>query len=215
MTAWDGSDVTVSGRCVGNNQVRFILTNTGNLPMTSAQSYWVVEDNVMVRGGTFQLAAGGSDSVTVTADPHKIYRIIANETAGNPAHNTQETFMVWGCNGINSTIHWGFVNQFNLNSGSSFEHNLCTQVRTSFDPNEISAVAEGTQNEHFIQKNTELEYTIRFQNTGNDTAFVVRLVDMLPQELDKTTLKIGASSHPMTYSLKGNGVLEFLFTNIR
>ena len=54
-----------------------------------------------------------------------------------------------------------------------------------------------------------------FQNTGNDTAFLVRLVDMLPQELDKTTLKIGASSHPMTYSLKGNGVLEFLFTNIR
>ena len=168
----------------------------------------------MVRTANFQLPAGASDSVTVAADPSKIYRIIANESAGNPANNTHETFMVWGCNGANSTIHWGFVNQFALNSGNAFEHNLCTQVRTSFDPNDISAVATGTQTEHFIPKNTEIEYTIRFQNTGNDTAFVVRLLNMLPPELDKTTLKIGASSHPMTYSLKGNGVLEFLFTHI-
>ena len=211
---WDGSDVTVTGRCVGNNQVRFVLTNTGTSPMTVAQSYWIVEDNIMVRGGTFQLAASGSDSVTITADPHKIYRIIAAETAGNPAHNTQETFLVWGCNGATNTIHWGFVNQYALNLGSAFEHQLCTQVRTSFDPNEISAVPEGVQNEHFIPKDTEIEYTIRFQNTGNDTAFVVRLLNTLPDALDKTTLKIGASSHPMTYSLKGNGVLEFLYTNI-
>ena len=214
MVSWDGSDVTVTGRCVGNNQVRFVLTNTGTSPMTVAQSYWIVEDNIMVRGGTFQLAASGSDSVTITADPHKIYRIIAAETAGNPAHNTQETFLVWGCNGATNTIHWGFVNQYALNLGSAFEHQLCTQVRTSFDPNEISAVPEGVQNEHFIPKDTEIEYTIRFQNTGNDTAFVVRLLNTLPDALDKTTLKIGASSHPMTYSLKGNGVLEFLYTNI-
>ncbi|MEY4927902.1 MAG: hypothetical protein RI894_2338, partial [Bacteroidota bacterium] len=49
---------------------------------------------------------------------------------------------------------------------------------------------------------------------GNDTAFVVRVLDKLPVELDLTTLRIGASSHPMTYSLKANGVLEFLFQNI-
>ncbi len=212
--SWDGSDVTVTGRCVGNNQVRFVLTNAGTLPMTVAQSYWIVEDNIMVRGGTFQLAASGSDSVTITADPHKIYRIIAAETAGNPAHNTQETFLVWGCDGATNAIHWGFVNQYALNSGSAFEHQLCTQVRTSFDPNDISAVPEGTQSAHFIPKDTEIEYTIRFQNTGNDTAFVVRLLNALPDPLDKTTLKIGASSHPMTYSLKGNGVLEFLYINI-
>ncbi len=211
--SWDGSDVAVSGRCVGQNQVRFVLKNIGNSPMSVPQNYWIVEDDVMIRGDIFQLAMNASDSITITADPRKIYRIIANETPFNPENNTQETFLIWGCSGLNG-IHWGFVNQYGFNTGRDFEDFLCTTVRTSFDPNDISAVGAGTRAEHFIAKKSELEYTIRFQNTGNDTAFVVRITDMLPPELDKTTLQIGASSHPMTYNLKGNGVLEFLFTNI-
>ena len=214
LTDWDGSDVAVSGRYIGNNQARFALKNIGASPMTTALPYWVVEDNILVQNGSFQLASGSIDSLTITANPNKIYRMIANEAAANPARNTQETALLWNQSSNTNAIHWNFLNQHALNSGSSFVHQLCTAVRTSFDPNDISAVPEGVQNEHFITKGTELEYTIRFQNTGNDTAFVVRLLNALPQELDKTTLKIGASSHPMTYSLKGNGVLEFLYTNI-
>jgi Leucine-rich repeat (LRR) protein len=212
--SWDGSDVSLSGRCIGNNQVRFVITNSGNSPMTTAQNYYIVEDNVMVRTSAFQLIAGASDSVTITADPSKIYRMIATETPNIPAQNLQETFLVWGCNGSNTGIHWGFVNQYALNTGDVHEHDLCTAVRTSFDPNDISAVAEGVGAQHFIPKNSELEYKIRFQNTGNDTAFVVRVLDKIPNELDLTTLRIGSASHPMTYSLKANGSLEFLFQNI-
>jgi Leucine-rich repeat (LRR) protein len=212
--SWDGSDVSLSGRCIGNNQVRFIITNSGNSPMTTAQNYYIVEDNVMVRSSAFQLLAGASDSVTITADPSKIYRMIATETPNIPAQNLQETFLVWGCNGSNTGIHWGFVNQYALNTGDVHEHDLCINARTSFDPNDISAVAEGVGAQHFIPKNSELEYRIRFQNTGNDTAFVVRVLDKIPAELDLTTLRIGSASHPMTYSLKANGTLEFLFQNI-
>ena len=43
----------------------------------------------------------------------------------------------------------------------------------------------------------------------------MRLVDKIPAELDLTTLRVGAASHPMTYSLKANGTLEFLFQNKR
>jgi Leucine-rich repeat (LRR) protein len=212
--AWDGSDVSLSGRCVGNNQVRFVVANTGNSPMTTTQNYYIVEDDVMVRTSAFQLPAGASDSVTISADPHRVYRIIATETPNIPAQNTEETFLIWGCNGSNTGIHWGFVNQYALNTGDVHEHDLCTAVRTSFDPNDISAVAEGVSAAHFIPKNSDLEYKIRFQNTGNDTAFVVRILDKIPAELDLTTLRVGSASHPMTYSLKANGTLEFLFQNI-
>jgi hypothetical protein len=215
LSGWDGSDIEVSGRCVGQDSIRFIITNTGNGGMATGRTYGVIEDHVMVRGNTFQLAAGASDSITVAADPLKIYRIIADEAPNNPSGNTQETFLVWGCHGINPQIHWGFVNQFGLNNGSRNPHNLCTPVRTSFDPNDIAATPEGTTAQHFILKNTDLEYKIRFQNTGNDTAFVVRVLDKIPAELDLTTLRIGSASHPMTYSLKANGTLEFLFQNIR
>ena len=214
LSGWDGSDVSVTGRCVGQDSVRFIIANTGNGGMTTGRTYGVVEDNVMIRSNTFQLPAGASDSITIAADPHRIYRIIADESPNNPAQNTQETFLIWGCNGL-SGIHWGFVNQYNLNTGADFEHDLCTPVHTSYDPNDISAVAEGVGTQHFIPKNTDLEYKIRFQNTGNDTAFVVRIIDKIPAELDLTTLRIGAASHPMTYSLKANGTLEFLFQNIK
>jgi hypothetical protein len=212
---WDGSDVTVSGRCVGNNQVRFVLTNTGAGAMSAPQTYSIIEDNLMIRSGQIQLLVAGSDSVTITADPLRVYRIVVNESPYNPAGNTQETVLVWGCNGLSPNIHWGAVNQYPLNSGADYIHYLCTTVRTSFDPNDISAVPTGVGAQHFIENNTVLDYKIRFQNTGNDTAFVVRLLNQLPPELDKTTLKIGAASHPFTYSLKANGVLEFLFTNIR
>jgi Secretion system C-terminal sorting domain len=215
LSGWDGSDIELTGRCVGQDSVRFIITNTGGSPMSGSRPFWVIEDNVMIRGSVFQLAAGASDSITVAADPQKIYRMIADEAPNNPSGNTQETFLVWGCHGINPQIHWGFVNQFGLNNGSQNPHSLCTPVRTSFDPNDIAATPEGTGTQHFILKNTDLEYKIRFQNTGNDTAFVVRVLDKIPAELDLTTLRIGSASHPMTYSLKANGTLEFLFQNIR
>jgi uncharacterized repeat protein (TIGR01451 family) len=214
LSGWDGSDITLSGRCVGQDSIRFILTNTGGSPMSGSRPFWVIEDNVMIRSSSFQLPVGGKDSITVAADPLKIYRMVANEAPNNPSGNTQETFLVWGCNGINPQIHWGFVNQFGLNNGSQNPHNLCTPVRTSFDPNDISATPEGTTAQHFILKGTDLEYKVRFQNTGNDTAFVVRVIDKIPAELDLTTLRIGSTSHPMTYSLKANGTLEFLFQNI-
>ncbi|MEY4926422.1 MAG: hypothetical protein RI894_858, partial [Bacteroidota bacterium] len=214
LSGWDGSDIAVSGRCVGQDSVRFIIKNIGASPMQTARTFGVVEDNIMRQSGSFQLAPGASDSVTVAADPHKIYRMIADEAPNNPAHNTQETFLIWGCNGSNTGIHWGFVNQYSLNTGANYEHDLCSEVRTSFDPNEISAVAGGTQLQHFIPKNTELEYTVRFQNTGNDTAFVVRILDKIPAKLDLTSFRIGTSSHPFTYSLKANGTVEFLFQRI-
>jgi Leucine-rich repeat (LRR) protein len=214
LSGWDGSDIELTGRCVGQDSIRFIITNTGNGGMTTGRNYGVVEDNVMIRSSTFQLPVGGKDSITVAADPRKIYRMIADEAPNNPSGNTQETFLVWGCHGINPQIHWGFVNQFGLNNGSNNPHSLCTPVRTSFDPNDIAATPEGTSAQHFILKNTDLEYKIRFQNTGNDTAFVVRVIDKIPAELDLTTLRVGAASHPMTYSLKANGTLEFLFQNI-
>jgi uncharacterized repeat protein (TIGR01451 family) len=214
LVGWDGSDIELSGRCVGADSIRFVLRNIGQGGMATGRNYAIVEDNIMIRGNAFQLAAGASDSITIAADAHRIYRMIADEAPNNPTGSTQETFMVWGCNGANNQIHWGFVNQFGLNNGTSNPHQLCEQVRTSFDPNDISAKAEGVGAQHFILKNTDLEYKIRFQNTGNDTAFVVRVLDRLPAELDASTLRIGTASHPFTWRLASNGVLEFLFQNI-
>jgi hypothetical protein len=57
---------------------------------------------------------------------------------------------------------------------------------------------------------------VRFQNTGNDTAFKVVVKDTLDKDLDLSTLSIEGSSHRYVYTLSGKNqaVLTFSFYNI-
>jgi uncharacterized repeat protein (TIGR01451 family) len=82
-------------------------------------------------------------------------------------------------------------------------------VTGSFDPNDKTVLPEG-KIPFFIN---ELDYLIRFQNTGNDTAFKVVVVDTLPSQLDVVSLKTISASHPYVVSLKKN-IITFTFDNI-
>ena len=63
---------------------------------------------------------------------------------------------------------------------------------------------------------TILDYQIRFQNTGSDTAFTVIVVDSLSSHLNPSTIQWGLSSHPYTVDVSGMGTptLKFTFNNI-
>jgi hypothetical protein len=87
-------------------------------------------------------------------------------------------------------------------------------ITGSYDPN-LKESYSPTMNEFgdIWPTDLELDYTIHFQNTGTDTAFTVVVVDTLPAELDITTFRMGASSHPCTYTINGyNGINEVKFT---
>ncbi|MEM8910070.1 MAG: T9SS type A sorting domain-containing protein, partial [Bacteroidota bacterium] len=83
----------------------------------------------------------------------------------------------------------------------------------SFDPNDKAAFPAGIQEERYLRANTDIEYKIRFQNTGTDTAFNVSIVDTLSPFLDISTLRVGASSHDYEWLLQGR-TLTFKFNNI-
>jgi len=59
-----------------------------------------------------------------------------------------------------------------------------------------------------------LSYTVRFQNTGTDTAFTVLIRDTLSEELDVRSLLPGPASHSYTAKIVDGNVLELLFENI-
>lgn len=86
-------------------------------------------------------------------------------------------------------------------------------VTGSFDPNSKEVNPKGSGPNGNILPNQELNYKINFQNTGNDTAFIVIIKDTLPVNADITTLNIYGSSHPFTYELQ-QGVLIFRFDYI-
>jgi hypothetical protein len=67
-------------------------------------------------------------------------------------------------------------------------------VTGSYDPNEI-AVSDSVLTTSEVAAAPFLDYIIYFQNTGNDTAFTVRVEDILPLSLDASTMELTAMSH--------------------
>lgn len=85
----------------------------------------------------------------------------------------------------------------------------------SFDPNDkqVSPAGEGPEG-NILATQQELKYTVRFQNTGTDTAFFVTVRDTLDQDLDITTFQPGLSSHLYSLTVEEDSILVFFFDNI-
>jgi hypothetical protein len=90
----------------------------------------------------------------------------------------------------------------------------CHALSGSYDPNDKRiSTPLGYVRTDSILANTALTYMIRFQNTGNDTAFVVTLRDILDPRIDPATVQMGASSHPYRYFV-ANDLLLIEFNDI-
>jgi uncharacterized repeat protein (TIGR01451 family) len=84
----------------------------------------------------------------------------------------------------------------------------------SFDPNDKRVFnSEGLETET-VDKGQYIYYHIRFQNTGTDTAFKVRILDPLSPKLDLSTLEMLSASHAYEYVLTDGPALEVTFDNI-
>ncbi len=95
------------------------------------------------------------------------------------------------------------------------ESTLCEPNIGSYDPNDKMAFVNGRGPAETIDPETQwINYRIRFQNTGTDTAFQVIIEDPLPPELDPASIVPGASSHSYRYELTGQNRLRFIFEDI-
>ena len=210
---WDGSQVEVTASCVGDSVV-FTIENVGLGNMQNPLNYIVIEDNILMMQspGQFQLTAGQSTTVTFPANG-TFLRIEAQQSPGFAGLNTP---VAWaeGCNG-NGTMSFGFVNQYPLGDEDPWLDIFCLESVNSFDPNDKNGFPTGVQAAHYIDQNVELEYLIRFQNTGTAPALYIEIRDFLPvQWLDPTTVRPGASSHPYVWDMQDNGEVVFNFADI-
>ncbi|HRH39774.1 MAG TPA: hypothetical protein PK760_15595, partial [Flavobacteriales bacterium] len=89
-------------------------------------------------------------------------------------------------------------------------------ITGSFDPNEKVAATSSRWSDalYYIDVDNWIDYTLRFQNTGTDTAFAVIVTDTLSSTLDPATIQWGAASHSCMRSLTGQGIVKFIFPNI-
>ncbi|MBK8228074.1 MAG: hypothetical protein IPK70_12995 [Flavobacteriales bacterium] len=93
---------------------------------------------------------------------------------------------------------------------------LTSTITAAVDPNDkMVRTSSGTSaTQYFIGTDAWLDYTVRFQNTGTDTAFTVVIVDTLPAALDPLSFEPGAASHPYDVAMSGDGIVAFTFASI-
>lgn len=117
---------------------------------------------------------------------------------------------------LDSTLVFqSFIDKIDGGSAVRLDSSIANQMLLcAYDPNDKMGQSEGETRNGQSLFHDALNYTIRFQNTGNDTAFTVVVRDTLSENLDLNTFEILATSHAFTSRLESNGAVEFKFENI-
>ena len=85
----------------------------------------------------------------------------------------------------------------------------------SYDPNDKHESHGGRVTPSFLSSGERLQYTIRFQNTGTDTAFTVVVRDTLDSRLQWNTLEMVAASHTYKMNVANGNQITWTFDNIK
>lgn len=207
---WDKSEITVEGKCTGST-ARFVIKNIGQ-NMSDSSSYRIYKDAVQAVNRKFKLLAGDSLVVNVSAYGNT-YRLEADQTAHYPSASTPNA-TIENC-GTGAAAR-GFVNQMPQDMAAPHQEKICLPIRDSYDPNDKSVSPSGVGTGKLVKHKILLDFLIRFQNTGTDTAYKVVVVDTLDKNLDLATLEFGASSHTYKIEFTGSGqpILKFTFDKI-
>jgi uncharacterized repeat protein (TIGR01451 family) len=210
---WSGAGIQITSECTADSVI-FTITNVGTGDMTEPSQFIVIEDGVMLMAPEeFTLEAGGAITISFPANG-STYVLQANQVNDFPGLSNP-LLAVEGCgtNGAGA-FSTGFFTQFPENDGDPFISIDCHEVIGSYDPNDKYGFPKGYGDEYYIEPGQVLDYHVRFQNTGTDTAFNVTVEDVLSPFLDITTLRPGASSHPYKLEIHGSDTLVFIFENI-
>lgn len=208
---YNGALLTLEVNCT-EEEVNFRIINEGDGDMSSPSNYLVIEDNIILMNGQVQLQAGQEELVSLEVQGDATYRMEAqqDETFPDFYGTTTTAIAVENCKGL----HEGLINAFPAFDESPFYDSNCRPITASYDPNDKLALPTGLYEQHFIPEITLLSYTIRFQNTGTDTAFNVIIYDELSEFLDISSFRPGAASHPYTFDIFEDGTAKFTFANI-
>ncbi len=206
---WSGAIIAAKGYCEGD-KVRLVVENVGLGAMSNELNFVVVEDLIMYSTNPFKLDPGITKEVIMPANG-ATWRIETPQESGYPWHGKVAAF-VEGCGGLTQT---GMPLVFSVATPSPFVATDCTESVSSYDPNDKQAVPKGFGAEHFIEANTDIQYTIRFQNTGTDTAYTVILLDTLSPLLNPMSITRSTASHAYDLDVLPGNILRVRFDNIK
>ena len=210
---WSGASLQVRGYCE-DGQVNFRIRNVGDSPMLEPLNYVITEDAVMLSPQQGPILEAGQETVIGEEATGSTFHILVDQVPNHPGLTMPTTFVEGCASGMDQPVSYGFALQIPPNDDVFWVDEDCFEIIGAYDPNDKLAEPRGYDEDHFIEPETPLEYTIRFQNTGTDTAFNVVIRDTLSELLDLSTIEIGAGSHDFRVDIDSAGAINFFFPNI-
>lgn len=176
--------------------------------------------------GTVTIILDPLTSFASSCDPNFPYTVNGNSiswpySAVNPNNYFWEQYPCIWLN-VDTTAQIGDTVCFTMfitptvqdNNPSNDTFHICRPVTNSWDPNAKEVYPNGPGGNGHVAPNTELTYTIFFQNTGTDTAYNVAIIDTIDPNLDMTSIQVVGASHSMVPDVIGANVLRFNFNGI-
>lgn len=207
-SVWDGATIDIQGECI-DDSLSIIIKNIGGQAMIDSLLYKIYADGTLINIKKYILSNNDSLNLSILADG-RTYIIESDQVSGHPC-SVLPQLIIEGCGtNTNGTVSTGYVLQYpnNNNNNCPYTDVICLPVIGSFDPNDKLAFPVGYGANHYIEKDTEIEYTIRFQNVGNDTAFNIFIIDTISEYLDVTSINNLEYSHPTQLEIN-NKALSF------
>jgi uncharacterized repeat protein (TIGR01451 family) len=206
-SAWTSITVSVTSglpRCLWSIPYYLTVQNTGTMPVSGTASFEYDSDLTFQSSSVPPLSVAGN---LITYSISNLY----------PGSSIQ--FVIYFLEPVAGTAILNTINAVAIDSlGNVLDSTGVYQTQTvtcSYDPNDKAVNPEGYGMSHFVTMQTDLDYIIRFQNTGTDTAFTVVIIDTLDADIDLNTFTITGSSHPMITNVDNvNHIVTFTFENI-
>lgn len=176
-----------------NGDLKLIYDNTILTPTNSNYTYTVSGD-------------------TIIWNFTNLNAYVPNHTHFNPyVHFDVSTLAQVGDNVCFTILETPYTGDMDTTNNHQYS---CWEINNSWDPNDKQVSPQGDGTEGFITNNQNMFYTVRFQNTGNDYAENVVILDTLDADLEIGTFSVLNSSHYMTTDIIGSNIVKFSFPNI-
>ena len=115
---------------------------------------------------------------------------------------------------IGDSLHFKLT-VYDKNNKVYFEQGYPNLIRCSYDPNDLQVRPDRIGEDNLTLRTEALTYQVRFQNTGNDTAFYVRIDDVLHKDIDRRSLMLIDASHKGRMILCSNDTLCYIMDTIQ
>ena len=212
--SWDGSSVKVDANCTEDSLILNII-NSGLQNMSEDLNFIIIEDNVLLLQGNFNLDAA-EDSVLVIYPNGGTIRLEAEQAFGHPGRSLPSV-AVEGCGtDLSGNFSLGYVLQYPEDDADHFRSIDAHEsvMLDSIESEPFKAFPKGYGTAHFIKSNQDIEYHILFQN-NEDSIINEVLVTCEPSVfLDLATTVPGVSSHAFDFEIFDEGIIRFSFPDI-